>query len=50
MGRRRQLHVYKTANGLPELRATRQPDNGRVYVGAFAPMDAVSRLLKKALP
>jgi hypothetical protein len=47
-----QLHVYTTANGLPELRATREPANGRVYVGAFPPLDAIAeaeRITRAAL-
>jgi integrase len=37
------LHLYRTANGLPELRATREANRGRDYVGAFPPHEALRR-------
>ena len=42
------LHLYETAAGLPEIKATKEPANGRRYLGVFAPMDAARKVEEMA--
>jgi hypothetical protein len=37
------LHLYLRLDGLPEMTATKEPANGRRYLGAFAPMEAARK-------
>jgi hypothetical protein len=38
------LHLYATPTGLPEIKATNEPANGRRYLGAFTPMEAARKV------
>jgi integrase len=38
------LHLYETTEGLPELKATKEPPKGRRYVGAFTAAEAARRI------
>jgi integrase len=43
-GAERRLHLYETHEGLPELKATKEPAKGRRYVGAFTATEAARRV------
>jgi len=38
------LHLYETREGLPELKAVKEPANGRRYLGAFTAAEAARRI------
>jgi integrase len=40
----RRLHLYETREGLPELKAAKEPANGRRYLGAFTAAEAARRI------
>jgi hypothetical protein len=42
------LHLYETREGLPELKATKEPANGRRYLGAFSAAEAARRVEEMA--
>lgn len=42
------LHLYATREGLPELKATKEPSKGRRYIGAFTAAEAARRVEEMA--